>query len=1096
MEGSVGRSDPHSLTKANNNLKFCEKEWSLWKALVRQFYLYNSVNPEYIVEVSILFEDGGCDDRAHVGVEIFGENIKALLDTGATTSIIGFDGLKYLNSWNITPSKCTLPYCVLTADGARQDVTGIVDLPIVIRKTQKLVRALIVPSLKHTFILGHNFCKAFNIKVDYKSETWDIQSSKDSDDKHLDLVDSPFHELCSLDNLSVEHRIKAEKIIESFKEISSENKLGRTNCVKFSIDTGDSLPFKERQYTLSPYMMEILNKELDEMLSLGVVEPSSSPYSSPVLLVKKSSGEYRFCFDGRKLNSVTKHDSYPLPRIDRILSSLREANFISSIDLRKAFWQIPLDEASKEKTAFSVAGRGLFQFNVVPFGLCNAAQAQQRLVDKIFGPKYEPNIFCYLDDIIIVTSTFEHHIQLLSEVKTLLEAANLTINLGKCEFFKKSLTYLGYIVGSNGLRTDPDKIEAMINYPRPTNTTEIKRFVGLCSWYKRFIKDFSTLMSPINDLLKGKRKKQKIDWSEEAESSFQKIKDALVSAPILSQPDFSKKFVIQCDASDTGLGGVLTQTIDGSERVIAYASRTLSRSERNYSVTERECLSVIFSIEKFRPYVEGARFTVITDHYSLLWLNNLKNPTGKLARWAVRLRQHNFDLIHRKGASNIVPDALSRIPHIECPKLDAITITPSPSDKWYLSLLNKISSNPDLYPQWKVEKNTIYKFFPSQSPIPTNSQDWKLVVPNSLRSSIIAENHNPPTSSHFGFYKTYSRLRELYYWPKMRHDVLKFVRSCKTCGAHKMSNTARMGIMGREKSVNFPFQILAVDLMGPFPRSAKGNSYLLVVGDWFSKFTLLFPMRNATAPSIIKFMEDQVFLVYGVPQYIIADNGTQFAGHVFKNFVDKYRVQKIWFTPRYSPQCNFVERNNQTVGRAIRSYVERHQDWDKELPKIQHAINTAKHESTGYSPCYLNFGRHIPLSGDYYGEVQTTVDVELTPGDRDFYARQVTHLSDIFKEVRNKLHSAYQRNSRSYNLRKRDVSFTEGDKVWRRNKVLSSAADRFAAKLAPRYVLCTVHRKVSRLVYDLINPDGSKAGQWHIKDLKPYFGSNSDVSVG
>ncbi|KAJ8975115.1 hypothetical protein NQ317_000957 [Molorchus minor] len=296
-----------------------------------------------------------------------------------------------------------------------------------------------------------------------------------------------------------------------------------------------------------------------------------------------------------------------------------------------------------------------------------------------------------------------------------------------------------------------------------------------------------------------------------------------------------------------------------------------------------------------------------------------------------------------------------------------------------------------------------------------------------------------------------------------RHQVNEIIDSFKEISSdsrigrtekisQKLANTARMGLMGSEKPVKYPFQIIAVDIMGPFPRSSKGNCYLLVVGDWFSKYTLLHPMRQATAQNVVKFIENHVFLAFGVPQFIICDNGTQFAGRVFKKLADTYQVQKIWFSPRYAAQCNFVERNNKTVGTAIRCYVEEHKDWDQELSKIQHAINTAKHEVTGYSPAFLVFGRHVPLSGKYYGQVTSTADVELLPGDRGSYAEGLTSLSQVFSEVRHRIHLAYQRNAAAYNLRKRDISFEVGDKVWRRNKVLSDAVNKFAAKLAPKSI--------------------------------------------
>lgn len=517
-------------------------------------------------------------------------------------------------------------------------------------------------------------------------------------------------------------------------------------------------------------MLTHLNKELDKMIQLGVVEPSYSAWCSPVLLVKKANGEYRFCFDGRKLNSVTKPDSYPLPLVDRILNMLKGAKYISSlVDLRSAFWQIPLTEDSKEKTAFAVPGRGLFHFNVLPFGLSNSAQCQQRLMDAVLGPKFEPNVFVYLDDIIIIADTFEKHVAILNEVRQRLQEANLTLNLDKCQFFRNSLNYLGFIVDSRGLRTNPDKVQSIVDYPIPRTTTDIKRFVGMCSWYRRFIPHFSSLMSPINDLLKGKAKKQPINWSDTAESAFNDIKQALVSAPILCSPDFELPFTIQTDASNTGLGAVLTQIQNDEEKVIAFASRSLLSSERNYSVTERECLGVIFAIEKFRPYVEGRKFTVITDHYSLLWLSRLKNPSGKLARWAVRLQQFDFDLVHRKGKFNVVPDALSRITfnaEIEpdqqdgvIPACNVVNIDPSfvrnKLEPWYLKLKQNIISHPEIYPFWSVSNNNVYKYVPDYSSPSVNADlSWKLVLPRAYRQQVMEQNHSVPTAGHFGFYKT------------------------------------------------------------------------------------------------------------------------------------------------------------------------------------------------------------------------------------------------------------------------------------------------------------------------------------------------------
>ncbi|KAJ8980355.1 hypothetical protein NQ317_019242 [Molorchus minor] len=296
--------------------------------------------------------------------------------------------------------------------------------------------------------------------------------------------------------------------------------------------------------------------------------------------------------------------------------------------------------------------------------------------------------------------------------------------------------------------------------------------------------------------------------------------------------------------------------------------------------------------------------------------------------------------------------------------------------------------------------------------------------------------------------------------------------------------------------VEFPWQIIRVDIMGPFPRSPNGFTFLLVVADWYTKYTLLHPMRTATASNVVKFVENNVFLVFGVPQFIIADNGSQFAGMKFKQLVDKYQVQKIWFNAVYHPQCNFIERINRTIGTSIRSYIVEHKEWDRNLFSIQQAINTAKHESTGYAPAFLNFARYVLTSGKFYGEIDSTEGMSLLPKDRKELVSDFSELQEIFLDVKKRLNKAYSKNVKYYDLRKRNEKFSLGDKVWRKNKVLSDASVKFLAKLAPKYVLSVVRKCISNTVYELADVGSDYVGTWHIKDLKPYFGSNSDISVG
>lgn len=1048
------------------------KIWQEWLNKVKTF-----CTPQFNVNPLFYYRDG--DDRPHIELYILSSKFVALLDTGASRSVAGSAFLDFAKQNSIEIFPCSIP-SVNTADGTTQKITGVLNIKFETGDLKDEFDFFVVPSLKANLILGVDFLKKYQISFDFKSNKW-IPSSNI---KNINL------EICGISEralLSNDQGEKLDEIIKLFSCLSSAG-LGKTNLIEHFIDTGNQKPFKVNPFPLSPAMQKHLNLEIDKMLELNVIKPSKSPWSSPVLLVRKKSGEYRFCFDGRRLNAITKNDAYPLPRLNSILDKLREARFISSVDLKSAFWQVPLEASSQEKTAFSVLGRGLFEFSVMPFGLNNAAQTQQRLMDAIFGPEMEPNVFVYLDDIIVVNNNFEEHIKTLREVYNRLKNAGLTVNVEKCEFCRKSLKYLGYVVDERGLHTDPDKVSAVVNYPVPRTTTEIKRFMGMCSWYRRFVNNFSTIVAPINELLRGKKKGNQIQWSKEAEASFAQIKNALISAPVLSAPDFNNDFIVQSDASNVGIGAVLTQVMsDGEEHVIAYASRTLSKAERNYTVTERECLALVFAVEKFRPYIEGTKFKAITDHYALLWLTKMQDPVGRLARWAMKLSQYDMTLEHRKGNLHVVPDALSRLPVIS-----ALDSPGSILDSWYNKLKSDIESKPINYPRFRIENGYIYKFFDNENQkFPLNNPVWKRIIPRDERTSVLKLAHDEPNAAHFGYFKTLQRLREQFYWPHMKNDVLKYVRSCKVCGAQKSPNTQRAGLMGRQKRVDFPFQIISLDLIGPLPRSKKGNTNLLVVTDWFSKFVFVEPLRKATATEIVKFLENRVFLMFGVPQIIMADNGTQFTGTQFRNLIKEYGVQKLWFNAKYHPQVNFTERVNRVIGTAIRSYIKddlSHVEWDAEIHRIGYAIRSAVHEITGFSPNTLVFGRTVPFSGEFYGRLGGEKEINFETSSRTHYYSKLSEISQIFSKVKERLDKAYRVNSNLYNLRKRDIRFEEGDLVWRVGTALSKSADKFCAKLAPKYVLCTVKRVVSPIIYQLCDDDGKDVGRWHIKDLKPYFG--------
>ncbi|XP_052744484.1 retrovirus-related Pol polyprotein from transposon 412 isoform X2 [Bicyclus anynana] len=526
---------------------------------------------------------------------------------------------------------------------------------------------------------------------------------------------------------------------------------------------------------------------------------------------------------------------------------------------------------------------------------------------------------------------------------------------------------------------------------------------------------------------------------------------------------------------------MLSQMIEGHDHPIAYVSRSLNKNERNYSATEREALAVIFAVEKFQAYLGSRKFTIVTDHSSLKWFLNLENPSGRLARWGCRLSQFDFEIEHRKGTDNVVPDALSRLMKVEAIHATSDTPTSGMKDEWYERIKNNCVSKPTHFPNYMVKDNILFRLSKSKYDL-ISEFDWKEVIPKGLRNKIISENHCEPTAAHLGVFKTHRRLCLRYFWPGMYKDIENFVKSCDVCKAYKHSTQAVPGLMGKPKVCSRPFQVVSLDLAGPLPRSRSGYTYLLVITCVFSKYTLLFPLRRATSALVAKNFEDGLVLVHGAPETVILDNGTQMTGSEFRNVIKRYNVPRLHYTPRYTPQVNLVERYNKTIMTAVASYVEEdHRTWDLNLRKIQFAINSAINESTGFSPFFLVHAREPVINGDFYLDTQSEYKVAMP---RDEYAGKFGCMEEIYDSVRKKLLEAHARNAQYYNRRRRNARFAVGDWVWKTTYTQSDAQKFKMAKLAPKYEKCKIVKVLSPLVYELERKDGTKIGSWHIKDLK------------
>ena len=474
-------------------------------------------------------------------------------------------------------------------------------------------------------------------------------------DKLVDEVDTTVTE---------QQRAGLRDILADYSDCFSKDEfdLGKTTLVKHKIDTGSNAPIRQALRRQPLTHLNEIDRQLTEMLRQGIVEPSSSPWSSNVVIVAKKDGSLRFCVDYRGLNAATRKDSYPLPRIADCLDALGSATYYSTFDLRSGYYQVGMDEADRDKTSF-VTRRGTFRFTAMAFGLTNAPATFQRVMDvAMAGLNYEICLV-YLDDIVLFSKTVEEHLERLKLILDRLRKANLKLKPSKCHLLKKTVTFLGHVVSEDGIETDPAKVESVKSWPVPRNVTEVRSFLGLCSYYRRFVKDFSMIAAPLHALT---GKNARFNWSDECEEAFGELKNRLVSTPILGMPRDDGEYRLDTDASNFSIGAVLSQIQDGEERVIAYASRMLSGPERNYCVTRRELLAVVFFTKYFRSYLLGRQFIIRTDHSALRWLRSTPEPIGQQARWLERLEEFSYSVEHRPGIKHGNADALSRRPCRQC----------------------------------------------------------------------------------------------------------------------------------------------------------------------------------------------------------------------------------------------------------------------------------------------------------------------------------------------------------------------------------------------------------------------------------------------
>ncbi|KAL0173535.1 hypothetical protein M9458_029503 [Cirrhinus mrigala] len=459
------------------------------------------------------------------------------------------------------------------------------------------------------------------------------------------------------DHLSAAQKTELNHLVSQFSDVFSMRP-GQTTVIQHDIRTPPGVIVRQRPYWVPEIRRQVIEDEISKMLKLGVIEPSRSTWSSPIVMVPKPDGTLRFCNDFRRLNEVSEFDGYPMPRVDELLERLGRARFITTLDLTKGYWQVPLPASAKKKTAFSTSS-GHRQYRTLPFGLHGAPATFQRMMDIILRP-HQTYAAAYLDDVVIHSETWQNHLERLRRVLLELRQAGLTANPRKCHLALAEAQYLGFRVGRGLIQPQQKKVDAILTAPRPVTKTQVRAFLGLASYYRCFIPNFSTLASPLTDLTR-KGQPEKIVWNDVLNKTFQDIKTALTTEPILRVPDFNCPFLLQTDASNTGLGAVLSQVRDSEEHPVTYISRKLTPAETRYAAVEKEALAIKWAVLELRYYLLGRRFTLITDHAPLQWMARAKDTNARVTRWFLALQDFNFTVEHWAWTANSNADGLSRL---------------------------------------------------------------------------------------------------------------------------------------------------------------------------------------------------------------------------------------------------------------------------------------------------------------------------------------------------------------------------------------------------------------------------------------------------
>ncbi|PNX92586.1 Ty3/gypsy retrotransposon protein, partial [Trifolium pratense] len=832
-------------------------------------------------------------------------------------------------------------------------------------------------------------------------------------------------------------------------------------------------PINVKPYRYPHSQKEAMTAIIHDMLQEGIIVPSNSPYSSPVLLVRKKDGTWRFCVDYRALNAVTVRDRFPIPTIDELLDELGSASVFTKIDLRSGYHQIRVIPEDTHKTAFRTFD-GHYEFLVMPFGLTNAPSTFQSAMNDLFRPYLRRFVLVFFDDILIYSRCYSDHLLHLKLTLDLLASNTFVAKLSKCVFAVNKVDYLGHVISVDGVTPDPDKIQAILDWPAPRSLTALRGFLGLTGFYRRFVRHYATLAAPLTDLLKS----NKFTWSTDADAAFTTLKSKMTTTPVLVLPDFSKTFVVETDASSVAIGAVLAQ--DGHP--IAFFSKKMCNRMQSSSVYVREMFAITEAVKKWRQYLIGRHFHIFTDQKSLKSLLVQTIQTTEQQKWTSKLQGFSFDIFYKPGNTNLVADALSRKnTDAESAGLllsvsSTVPVLLSTLREYYKKdtkgqdLVFKIVTAKESTQQYSFKEGLVY--FKNRLFLPEG---------NNLRTTILNEYHSTPTAGHSSLQPTLARLSASFLWPGIYRDVKQFIQQCLVCQQNKYMPTKKQGLLQPLEIPERVWEEITMDFITHLPNSF-GHTVIWVICDRLTKYVHFIGLPSRfTAKDIAMRFSTEICRLHGLPKSIISDRDPLFLSNFWKEL---FRAQgtTLKYSSAYHPE---TDGQTEVVNRSLETYLrcftsEHPRKWFKFLHMAEYWHNSSFHSAIKMSPFEALYGRSPPSVLDYIQGSSSNSDIEQTLAERQ---KIITMLKENLKRSRQKMEA-------QANKKRRDCTFKPGDLVLLRLQPYrqQTVHRRTSQKLSKKYFgPFSVIRRIGAVAYELDLPSSSRIHPVvHVSQLRAY----------